>query len=239
MPKIYSFKATSARVIEENFKNEKKASLLYVYMAQPNDPKIIPFCLLFFGSDNLMSHIDVLKRYAYITKELNKVGIEVMGFSGDGDTRIVKAMRIHSGLGSKNYANIADFLEYRRIQGFQAKFVPQQICIQDTVYLDNRKKNRLLKVSSIYPMGNFYASLTDLESLLKYCSKISHQLNFARITLIDKMNFNTALKLSHPRVQNLLSKFVEGSDATQMYLKLIFYSTQAMLSTKLTIPLSA
>ena len=236
MPKVYSFKATSARVIENYFNTEKKASLLYCYMAQSNDPKIPPFTLLFFGTDNVMNYTDVLKRQMYITRELEKCGMEVMGFSGDGDTRIVKAMRTYCELGSTSFANENDRQKYSNVTGFQAKFVPKLICIQDPVHLENRKKNRLMKDSTTYPMGNYYASSTDLETLLKYCSKVSHQLNYSDLSLKDKMNFDTTIKLTHPRVQKLLSKFVFGSDATQIYLKLIFYSTQSMLSTKLNIP---
>ena len=66
-------------------------------------------------------------------------------------------------------------------------------------------------------------------------SKINHQLNESDVTLKDRMNFGATLRLTHPRVQKLLCKYVTGSEATQMYLKLIFYSLHSMLSAKFTV----
>lgn len=43
-----------------------------------------------FGTNSKFTAKDVYKRMYAITEELEKLGIEVVGFSGDGDTRVVK-----------------------------------------------------------------------------------------------------------------------------------------------------
>ena len=71
MPIKMFFKATSAKAIQEHFTNTV-SSLLYIYMAQANDPNVPPFCLLFFGTDNSMLFTDVENRFKFVTNELQK-----------------------------------------------------------------------------------------------------------------------------------------------------------------------
>lgn len=55
VPVSYSFPATSAKVIEEYFKNNKTAAHLHVFIVQPAVDSAPPFCLSVFGSDNKMT----------------------------------------------------------------------------------------------------------------------------------------------------------------------------------------
>ena len=85
MPKHMFFKATSAKLIEKYFKDfkEKVASLLYLYKAQSNNPKVPPFCLLSFGSDNKMNYIEIQNRWNFIKNQLGSCKIKILGYSSD------------------------------------------------------------------------------------------------------------------------------------------------------------
>lgn len=202
MPILVSFPANSAKQIEEHFQNNKISSTCYAYVAQPNDPDAQPFCFLFFGTGKgCMTYENVKKRWKHLTTELAKEHVEILGFSADGDCAVLRAMRIHAGLGTK-FAS--DTKEYDDMTWFHAKFLPKQICLQDTVHLINKLKCRLLKLSALYPMGDYFCSEGDIRSLTKYTTKDKHQLNENDLNLKDKMNFGSSLKLSNPRILKLL-----------------------------------
>jgi len=73
-------------------------------MAQPLIDNAPAFCLTVFASDNKFNHTDVLARWTFLKNEFEKLNIQITGFSSDGDTRCLKAMRIWSKipLASKN-----------------------------------------------------------------------------------------------------------------------------------------
>lgn len=77
MPQKMFFKVTSAKAIENHFKENKMSTLLYIYVAQANDPKVPSFCLLFFETDNQMVLSDVKNRQNFILNELKKVNISL------------------------------------------------------------------------------------------------------------------------------------------------------------------
>ena len=70
-------------------------------MAQPNDPDSPPFCLMMYGTIGKMTYEDVQKRLIFISNKLEWAGIKVLGYSADGDSRELKAMRLISELGIK------------------------------------------------------------------------------------------------------------------------------------------
>lgn len=84
----------------------------YVFMAQPLTDKASAFSLVIFGSDNKFTYKNVIQRWKHIQEEAKKHGIEIEGFSSDGDTRCLKSMKLISKLGSKlprkRPANAAD-----------------------------------------------------------------------------------------------------------------------------------
>lgn len=219
-------------MIENHFRDNKVSSLIYIFMAQANNPSVPPFCLLFFGTDNRMLFTDVENRQNFIVDELKKVGIKVLGYSGDGDSRVLKAMRLTAGLGTTSYNNDEDSRSYAEISGFQAKILPEIVCVQDHVHLENKWRTRLAKPNLLI-MGNYVASTNDLVTLVQSCTKEKHRLCANDLTLKDKMNFATTMKICHPRIWSLLEKHVPGSEGTQIYLKIMFFSSQAFLSTNL------
>ena len=82
--------------MENMFRKVSVAKYAYVYMAQPLWQNVPPFCLACFGTDNKFCAEDLLPRWEYITNECTKRGITVLSFGADGDSRLMKCMKISS-----------------------------------------------------------------------------------------------------------------------------------------------
>lgn len=95
------YKANSVSNIKDIVENETLANNAYVFMAQPLADGAPAFCLTIFGSDNRFRHDDVLNRWKFICEEANKRNIKIEGFSSDGDSRCLKAMKILADLPSQ------------------------------------------------------------------------------------------------------------------------------------------
>lgn len=229
MPLTNSFKATSVKVMENHFRNNRVSSLLYCYIVQPMKKKSPSFCFNIFGTDNSFTAEDSVRRWSFITKLLEDNGIRVLGYSSDGDPRLLKAMRMMTNIG------VTPRNESFKIDGFHAEYKPNQIFIQDTVHLVTKLKTRLFKISVTLPIGNYIISASHVKYLLYNFSKDKHLLTKKDIDGKDKMNFGAVLKISHERVIKLLEREVIGSKGTQEYLKIINYITYAFLSTELRI----
>ena len=98
LPIVDSFKAISFNAIERMFLENEIAKYAYVYMAQPLGENIPPFCLACVGTDNKFTYETVLQRWKYIVQECKKRHIDVVSIGGDGDSRLMKAMRMVTGL---------------------------------------------------------------------------------------------------------------------------------------------
>lgn len=104
MPTSFFFKASSIKKIYEYFENGKISTLLYTYMIQPLQTNCLSFCLNLFGTDNSFTAEDSIKRWKFITELLKKEGISILGFSSDGDPRLLKAIRIQTQIGKAESA---------------------------------------------------------------------------------------------------------------------------------------
>lgn len=82
-------------------------------------------------------------------------------------------------------------------------------------------------------MGDYCATSGDIIALAGMTTKHQHFLQDMDVTLQDKMNFGATMRICHPRIWQLLKDKVPFSDGTQIYLKIIFYTMQAILSTTL------
>ena len=72
-------------------------------------------------------------------------GIEILGFSADGDAKLLKAMLF----------NIVDST-VSKWQWFQGSLEAKTFCVLDTVHAGTKLKTRLLKPSGVLPMGKLY-----------------------------------------------------------------------------------
>ena len=98
LPIVNAYLATSFERIEEMFKGCIVAKYAYVYIAKPLDNHSPPFCLGCMGTDNKFNAQNVLLRWNHIISECKKRGINVISFGGDGDSRVIRAMQVSTGL---------------------------------------------------------------------------------------------------------------------------------------------
>lgn len=96
MPQENKLYADSVKHIELAFRNETLCGNIYVIMAQPLKNNAAAFCLMVFGSDNKFVGEDVTRRWRYINQCAADMEIDIEGYSTDGDTRCLKAMKINS-----------------------------------------------------------------------------------------------------------------------------------------------
>lgn len=139
--------------------------------------------------------------------------IEVVGFSSDGDYRLLAAMKSQMNL---NIQSLFD--ESGQIASF----------IQDIIHEVLKLRNRLLKISMHLPMGNKQVSVSHLKILINNTSKDVHGLVLKDICPDDKQNFKSLKKVMDPRVLQALISKVPDSQGTVMYLKLCSYIESAM-----------
>lgn len=79
------------------------SSQVNLVMAQPLIDCSAGFCLLAYGTENRFTATDVSRRWNYIRRVLEKNGFTVCGYSGDGDSKILKAMKARTGLSSDSF----------------------------------------------------------------------------------------------------------------------------------------
>lgn len=161
-PKPDTFMATSAQKIMNHFETSIKSDYAYVIMAQPLLPSAPSFCLSIFGTDNRFTYEDVMKIWNKIQKLASYVGITILGFSSDGDTRLLKSMNIKT-FSSHAQKNNSDSCAL------------QEVYVQDTVYIGTKLRTRLLKPGIILPMSKYNASVSHLYEITEKFSKDKHQ----------------------------------------------------------------
>lgn len=143
------------------------------------------------------------KKYIYIVNFLcfllcSSYGIEVAGWSSDGDPKLLAAMCAK--LCTTDYGSF--------------------IVTQDSTHLGNKFRNRTLKLNIHLPMGSFVVSIVHLQNLVKDVQKSVHGLSQIDVCPIDRMNFDSFEKITDDRVLEALRVHIKGSDATIQYLKI-------------------
>ncbi|KAE8741647.1 hypothetical protein FOCC_FOCC012850, partial [Frankliniella occidentalis] len=228
----YDPKTTSADTITAYFEKATRAANIYTIMAQPVHDKSAAFCLCIFGTDNKFTHEQVVKRWRWMLKEAAKEGISIMGFSSDGDPKLLKAMRFFTFSGEDDIP-----LKWAKFFSANWDLDSEPYCMQDAVHIGTKLRSLLLKRKRL-PMGPKYAvSITHLEMLKAKEEKELHGLCATDITTADKMNFQAVLNLSHPRVTTLLfhSKKVPNAVATAVFLEIVECIIKAFVVPSLTV----
>lgn len=144
---------------------------------------------------------------------MNRLGIEVKGFSTDGDSRPLSVMRHQMRLRTQNIFGEIDF---------------KPSYIQDTIHTVLKLRNRFLKLSILLPMGCKQVSVTHLKLLINGTSKDVHGLVLKDVCPDDKQNFKSLQKIMHPRVLDALIANIPDSQATVMHLKLCSFIESSM-----------
>lgn len=202
-------------------------------MAQPIQQGAASFCISVFGTDNRFTANDVRKRVALIKKKLNDSGIKVLGLSSDGDTRLLKFMRLQIHLGDSN-----DTLKLPEgwAKYFYAELYTNLITIQDILHILTKLRNALMNVNSSLVLGNYAISPAFLINIIRDRPKGEHNLVMGDVVLKDKMNVTSALKLFSHEVIELLEEYhpQEGKGLI-LFLTLMKYVYQSFESKELSV----
>lgn len=94
LPFANSFLALSFGGNEEYFKSQKISKFAYVFMAQCISHDIPTFCLGCIDSNNSFDVTIVLCHRQYIFSQSQKCNIHVISFGGDGNSRLLKVMKV-------------------------------------------------------------------------------------------------------------------------------------------------
>jgi len=235
-----AFIASSAKTIAQYFNSESRANYAYVIMAKPLNDTAAPFCLSIFGTNNRFSNEDVINRWEFMKTVASEQGIEILGFSSDGDPRLLKAMlrqSIGTSISTMNDEMLENNAKVSSWSWFiigEPPIIPNQeqnkeIYIQDTVHILTKLRTRFLKTNIIIPMGNYFATVDHLMELTRTFSKDKHLLTVSDLKPEDKMNFSSAEKMCSTNVLTILEN-IPNTHATIAYLKIMNYILTAFLN---------
>lgn len=140
----------------------------------------------------------------------------MVGFSGDGDNRLLKSMQHYTELDAA----------VTKVVELESKTF---CCLQDTVHIGTKLRNRMLALHILLVFGSALISLTHLKLLINNVPKEVHGLVMKDICPDDRQNFRSLEKMMKPRVIEALKKYVVGSQGTQMYLKLCAEITSSLI----------
>lgn len=244
MPETDSFLARSASEIEQHFLNENNfvSTMAYTIMAQPLAENIPPFTLTLYCTDNKFKADSVMSRWAFVTNKLAENGITGYCYASDGDTRLLRSMKILSGIGRPYILNENDddenrfdcpWFSWNPISTSEPTIQP--VFVQDATHIAGKLSSRILRESSILPFGIGTVSKTHLKYLIDKVSKDKHFLTSTDIEPLDRQNFLSAQKLCDQRTRDCLKKYVPGTESTVMYLKLMNAAITPMLDPKMTV----
>jgi hypothetical protein len=227
LPQSSFFRTESFDDLKDWFDNTDRSKFINLYMAKSLTPSVPPIILSAYGSNNKFEAIDVIKRWLYIYNQSLNQGVRVVGFSTDGDSRYLKAMRLCSHF----FAQLPNFNFFKNNDQFNIKipeqwtwfFMNQQqmfLFMQDPIHVLTKLRNRLLSQVANLKMGDYSIDLHDLINLVETRSKIEHNLIKSDVNPKDRQNFSSCLRISSEAVLNLLN---EDSDSkgTYVYLKLL------------------
>lgn len=230
LPLYDSFLATSFEAIEYCFKSNQVSKYAYIYVAQCISPTIPAFCLACIGSNISFTAKDVLKRWKYIFEECKQRNITVVSFGGDGDSRLLKAMKISTqlkvqGIDKTLYSLSPSFstlsLKFPNEWTWFWVEKPTSIpYIQDYVHVAVKLKSRLLKPSIMLPMGRYLAGSHHLKILFDTFAKDQHGIRQQDLNHRDKQNFDAVTRITSPSVLALLENFPDAK-GTLKYLQLL------------------
>lgn len=216
MPIPYSFQARNVNEILNHFSSGNTvAHFVNVIMARPlaNYP---PFCLLLFSSDGRYTAEDVIKRWKYIEKELETIGIHVLTISLDSDPRYNSAMRKNSSLGKKS--NIFGEVDWF-CSGLDIKS-KKTFNFQDFIHLVTKLRNFFLKTleDAAKLHSNYYIRIDHLQFLLEHFNKDEHELTPSVLDPVDRQNYQSARRICSDKVIRLLEEHIPGSKGTVSFL---------------------
>ena len=174
-------------------------------MVQPLSKFVPTFILACLSSDNQFTAVHVMQKWKYIHSEFVKLGIHVVSFGEDGDSREMKSMRVSCYLQYKPDSSLqfspSSFLPKMKLpkdwmEWFALKY-PTSICyIQDTVHIAVKMKSCLLKPSIVLPLGKYTAGMHSLSTIKTIFHKGEHRLREKDLNEKDKQHYESVMRIT-------------------------------------------
>ena len=199
-----------------------------------------PFCLACIGSDNKFTAQHVMLRWKHIYEECTKRGLLVLSFGGDGDSRIMDAMKQFVSLMSASKEPLLQSIPSSSLVPRISATWKEWFCVhprltvsyvQDVVHVGVKLKSRLLKPSILLPVGpNFFASGNHLQMFQMAYGKDQHNLRECDINHKDKQNFDSVL---HIMASVHLLSIIPEAKGTFVYVKIMASTVDSYLDMSL------
>lgn len=132
----------------------------------------------------------------------------MIGFSADGDTRLLSAMK------SITLFDLKPDIDLIKRENINP------VCVQDSIHIGTKLRNRLLNSSIVLRIGDQVATIVHIKMLLNSVAKEVHGLVQSDIYPEDRQNFRSLEKIMDSRVIRALDNHIPDCKATIMYLKL-------------------
>lgn len=201
MPIVTKFQNIEPNILKVALLSEKKSNYLYTIMAQPLQRAAPSFCLCVYGTNNSFTADVVQKRFNFIVKILGEAGINVHGWSSDGDSRLLTTMKKICAMANNNsQQNVPEIFREFFFSNIDMTVAP----IQDCLHIITKLRNNLVQTSSTLRIGKHIISIAFLQNLVNTRPKGEHGLSQTDIDCNDRMNVTTALRLFQPNVISLL-----------------------------------
>lgn len=213
-PKIRLFEAKNGKAVENFFNSSKVSNYAYVIMSRPLKFNSPSFCLNVFGSDNHFTADLVRRRWDRMREKAEKSGCKILGFSGDGDPRVLSAMRSIA-FAVDNYDIPSEWAVF-----FVSKMETDLLCVQDPSHILTKFRNRALNPNANLHMGSKIVSFHHFKDVINDYTKDKHSLCLFDINHNDKMNVKSAIKLCSIQVHDLLNKSPER-EATAVFVSMM------------------
>ncbi|CAF4805498.1 unnamed protein product, partial [Rotaria socialis] len=213
VPQSNFFRTEKFNVLKEWFDEADTSKFINLHMAKSLKSSAPSFILCAYGSNNKFEAIDVLRRWLYIYHESLIQGLRVIGFSTDGDSRYLRAMRLCSRffveLPNSNLFKYNDQLDIKIPDKWSWFFMKQQqifLFMQDPIHIATKIRNRLLSKLANLKMGDFSTGMKYLAELIETKSKIEHNLIKSDLSPKDRQSFASCLRISSELVLDLLNR---------------------------------
>jgi hypothetical protein len=227
IPKPNFFQTDNFDELKSWFDNFDKSKFINLHMIQSLKPFVPPLILSAYGSNNKATATEVLKRWLYIYNKSLVEGVRVIGFSTDGDSRYLRAMR----LCSRFFAELPNLNLFKNHDEFSINlprhwnwfFMKEKqilLFMQDPIHIATKFRNRLLSEVASMRMDKYLIEKQHIIYLIETCSKIEHGLIKCDVNIKDRQNFPSCRRISSENILNLLNEN-ENFKGTYVYLSLL------------------
>lgn len=218
MPLVEKYKNITPNVLKASLLSEPKSNYLYTIIAQPLKRGSPSFCLCVYGTNNSFTSEHVHKRFNYVVEALAQVGINVIGWSSDGDSRLLSTMKKVADLSSTESDGVREEFKTFYFSKMNAPVSP----IQDPEHLKTKMRNWVIQPSSPLRIGKHIISISFLQNIINNVPRGEHELTQSDIDCSDRMNVKSAEKLFQPKVISLLeANYPQETKGLVLYLTIM------------------